>query len=182
MLSCFTVLFWGIFFVTASVVFSIKHFFEKFYDWIVYNKYAPLVTLGIGGLWFLCNVILLSEADLGAYKLQFFWLFGSVIFLAFFVMRELLAIRGLAVLLLLTSHASLRSVYCKPILYKNFFVSLVYITIIIGMLVGACPYVFRDFLKNIKSSKIFRKTTITLFSCCGGILIFIAIFSFHMIH
>ena len=174
-------LFWGIFFVTASVVFSIKHFFEKFYDWIVYNKYAPLVTLGIGGIWFLCNVILLSEADLGAYKLQFFWLFGSVIFLAFSVMRELLAIRGLAVLLLLLSHASLRSVYCKPITHKNFFVSLVYITIIIGMLVGACPYVFRDFFKKIKSSKFFRKTVIMLFACCGGILISIAAFSFRMI-
>ncbi|MDR1173794.1 MAG: hypothetical protein LBK24_03305, partial [Puniceicoccales bacterium] len=105
---------------------------------------------------FLVNVLHLSMADFGAHKFSLFAIFATIILFSFFKMRELLSIRGLAVLLLVCSKAMLDNVYCESVLWKNYFVSFVYLIIIFSMLIGSMPYLLRDFLDFLIKSKASR--------------------------
>ncbi|MDR1457542.1 MAG: hypothetical protein LBI47_01675 [Puniceicoccales bacterium] len=136
----------------AGLSFSGNHL-QKFNNWLLFSKYAPFVTLGIGGTIFLINVFHLNMADLGEHRFKLLILFAAIILLSFFKVRELLSIRGLAVLLLVCSKAMLDNVYGEPILWKNYFVSFVYLVIIFSMLIGSTPYLLRDFLNFLIKSK-----------------------------
>ncbi|MDR2603361.1 MAG: hypothetical protein LBC11_02260 [Puniceicoccales bacterium] len=135
--------------------FSSNHL-QKLSNWLLFSRYAPFVTLGIGGMAFLINVFYLNIADFGEYKFILLILFAMIILLSFFKMRELLSIRGLAILLLVCSKAMLDNIYCEPILGKNYFVSFVYLVIILSMLIGSMPYLLRDFLDFLIKSKVSR--------------------------
>jgi hypothetical protein len=101
-------------------------------------------------------VLHLSVADFGEHRFALFALFATIILLSFFKMRELLSIRGLAVLLLVCSKAMLDNVYCEPVLWKNYFVSFVYLVIIFSMIIGSMPYHLRYFLDFLIKSKTSR--------------------------
>ncbi|MDR1891329.1 MAG: hypothetical protein LBQ23_04145 [Puniceicoccales bacterium] len=148
---------------------------QKLSDWLLFSKYAPVLTLGVGGTCFLINVLHLSAADFGEYRLAFIVIFGMIILLSFFKMRELLAIRGLAVLLLVCSKAMLDNIYCEPILWKNYFVSFVYLIIIFSMLIGSMPYLFRDFLDFLIRSKPSRIILGICSMAYGTLLVFISL-------
>ncbi|MDR2432513.1 MAG: hypothetical protein LBD34_02055 [Puniceicoccales bacterium] len=149
--------------------FSSSHL-RKLSNWLLFSKYAPFVTLGIGGTVFLTNVFHLNVADFGEYRFILLILFATIILLSFFTIRELLSIRGLAVLLLVCSKAMLDNVYCEPIFGKNYFVSFVYSVIIFSMLIGSMPYLLRDFLDFLINSKASRMI-LGMFLMMYGILL-----------
>lgn len=127
----------------ALVVFSKKRLSEV-YDFFVFNKNSAFLTLGIGGCWFLLNVLHLSLADFGEYKHILFLIFFSVLLMSFIWLRELLAVRGIAVLCLVLSDAVLWCIYTEHMVGKVVFVSFVYVMISLSMLIGALPYLWRD--------------------------------------
>lgn len=150
------------------------------YVWLMFSKRAPMVTLGIGGMWFLWNVLHMSTADFGEYRGIFFLAFLSIILLSFYGMRELLAVRGLSVLLLVCSDMMLDSVYCEEIFLKNFFVAFVYGIIIFAMMIGSMPHLLRDMLQRLLLSRLLRTFCGILALACGLLLIFMALFSAQM--
>ncbi|MDR0741982.1 MAG: hypothetical protein LBE98_00765 [Puniceicoccales bacterium] len=160
--------------VTLLSLFSFSNnYLQKLSNWLLFSKYAPFVTLGIGGTVFLVNVFHLNMADFGEHRFALLALFATIILLSFFKMRELLSIRGLAVLLLVCSKAILDNVYCEPALWKNYFVSFVYLIIIFSMLIGSMPYLLRDFLDFLIKSKTSRVILGTFLMIYGMLLTFI---------
>lgn len=127
----------------ACVIFS-SRCLAVVYDFLIVNKNSAFVTLGIGGGWFLWNVLHLSMADFGEYRNVLFVIFGTVLLMSFIWLRELLSIRGLAVLCLMASDAVLWAVYTEQIFGKIIFVSFIYIVILLSMIVGSMPYLLRD--------------------------------------
>ncbi|MDR1596045.1 MAG: hypothetical protein LBR91_03960 [Puniceicoccales bacterium] len=174
----FTIFLAGAALIFLSSVLFVKDLLQKFHDWLIFSKTAPFATMGIGGAWFLVNVLRLSAADFGEYRDVLFLAFALVIVLSFFKMTELLAVRGLAVLLLVLSNFALDSVYCEQIRWKNFFVSLSYAVIALAMLVGAAPYVMRDGMVFLLKSKIPRMAIGSCVLAYGTLLILISTLSY----
>ncbi|MDR1413502.1 MAG: hypothetical protein LBI56_00995 [Puniceicoccales bacterium] len=138
--------------VLLSVLIFSRNFLAKTYNWLIFSKNAPFLTMGTGGIWFLVNVLRLSPADFGEYRVAFFTGFGVLILLSFFKMRELLAVRGVAVLMLLSAGLHLKLGSCESIFLKSFFISFVYLTIVLAMLIGSLPYILRDFMQVLLES------------------------------
>jgi hypothetical protein len=144
--------------------------------WLIFSKSAPMFTLGPGGVWFLANVLRLSPADFGEARIALFALFGSVVVAAFFKMRELLAIRGLAVLLLVCAKSMLDNVSGERIPMGLFFPSIAYAVVVFAMVIGTVPYTLRnalDFLLGPRGAAA-RVAIGTVLAACGLLLLFSA--------
>jgi hypothetical protein len=171
----FTVFFGGAALIFLSALLFFKKLMGKFYDWLIFSTNASPILLGIGGGWFLGNVLHLSPADFGDHRVLLFSMFSTVILLSFFKMRDLLAVRGLAVLLLVLSNFALTSVYCTAIPRKNFFVTFAYLVVIFAMTIGTFPYLMRDSLAFLLKSKVARMATGMCTFAYGVLLLWVSI-------
>jgi hypothetical protein len=133
-----------------------------------------MVTVGLGGVCFLKNVLFLSVADFGEYRVVLFLAFGTILLFSFSKMRELLSIRGLAILLLIYADLALSGVYCEQIYLKNAFVSFVYLVVILAMVIGTLPYLFRNFLELLLKSQCSRITLSSFMSTYGLLLLYVS--------
>ena len=113
--------------------------------------------VGIATVWFLWrHVAFLSEADFGNYKV----LIGAVTIgtagLSFVFAADFLAVRGLAMVILLWSREVLNSAFLHEVGSRLFLVSIVYILIVLSIYFGAWPYKLRDFIEwlNRKTARI----------------------------
>jgi hypothetical protein len=108
---------------------------------------ATILCFGAAALWFLWLVNNLSPADFGDYRLPLLALFAIVAVGAFFVARDFLAVRGLAILLLLAARPLLDAAFLQPPQSRLFLVAFVYAAMILaGLILGAMPYLLRDAL------------------------------------
>lgn len=109
---------------------------------------APLPTIvlfGSAGLWFLYNISQLGAADFGNLKHWLLILFGGVVLGSFFVVKDFLAVRGLAGLTLLASWHLLDAAYMEAPTSRLFLVTLVYVAIVLALYLGTVPFKLRDF-------------------------------------
>ncbi len=109
---------------------------------------ATLVLFGSGSLWFLYHVWNLSPADFGEYRVALTLGFAAIAGLSFKYVSDFLAVRGLAVLMLLTAMPLLEAAYMEyahP--QRLFMVTLVYAGIALAIYLGAAPYRLRDFFE-----------------------------------
>ena len=110
------------------------------------SKSASVLLFGSATLWFLWHVLNLSKADFGDYKNILLVAFGTVAIGSFFVVRDFLAVRGLAVLMLLAARPLLDSAYMLfQYPQRLVLVVAVYIGIILALWIGASPFRMRDF-------------------------------------
>lgn len=107
---------------------------------------AAFLFFGAGALWFLWRVWHLSPADFGEYRTLLTIAFAAIAALAFKYVPDFLAVRGLAILMLLGATPLLDAAYME---YSHpqrlFMVSLVYLGIALALYLGASPYRLRDF-------------------------------------
>lgn len=109
-----------------------------------------LAVLLMGGamVWFLLKIAHLGEADFGQYRQYIFLLFAAVGVASFFSLRDFLAVRGLAVLVLLCAQEVILKAsffqYGWPQLLLNGFT---YLAIVAALWLGASPFRMRDFLE-----------------------------------
>ena len=134
--------------------------------------------VGLSTLWFLWrHVAFLSEADFGNYKL----LIGTVAFgvsvLSFVFVPDFLAVRGLAMLILLWAREVLDSAFLHESDTRLFLVTVIYALIISALYFGAWPYKIREVFEwmNIRTSR-FTFLGWTLSSI--GLLIFLLSFTY----
>jgi hypothetical protein len=121
------------------------------------SKKCSFLFIGIATSWFLWrHVVFLSEADFGNYKL----LIGSVALgtaiLSFIYVPDFLAVRGLAMVLLLWAREVLDSAFLKDSLSRLFLVTIIYVIIVLSIYFGTWPYKMHEFISwlNRKSGRI----------------------------
>jgi len=114
-----------------------------------FPRSAPVghVVFSVAALWFLWNILHLSNADFGEYRVWLLIGFGLVAALSFTCVPDFLGVRGVAALVLIGSGPFLESAYMK---YDHparlFMVSAVYLAIALSIWLGAQPWRLRDFL------------------------------------
>jgi hypothetical protein len=109
------------------------------------SRTAALIFFGLGAAWFLYRVWHLSEADFGQYRRALFIFFTAVAVGAFVYVPDFLAVRGLAILVLLGAMPLLDAAYME---YEQpqrlVMVSVVYVAIALAIYLGASPFRLRD--------------------------------------
>lgn len=106
---------------------------------------ATVVFFGTGALCFLYRVWNLSPADFGEYRTILTIAFAAIALLAFKYTPDFLAVRGLAVLVLLGAMPLLDATYM--VYGGTLFMKVpVYIGIALALYLGASPFRLRDFL------------------------------------
>ncbi|HZZ59376.1 MAG TPA: hypothetical protein VFE31_16210 [Opitutaceae bacterium] len=112
------------------------------------SRGASFLLFGAGAVWFLYQIWNLSPADFGDYHVALTVGFGAVAILAFKCVPDFLAVRGLAVLILLGCWPLLMAGYLRfdhPQIY--FQKVLLYVALSLAIWVGAQPWRLRDFLE-----------------------------------
>jgi len=109
---------------------------------------ATLFFFGAGAAWFLYRVWHLSEADFGNYRTLLAVAFGAIALLSFKYVPDFLAVRGLAILVLLGASPLLDAAFMR---YEEpqrlLMVGFVYLSIALAIYFGALPYRLRDFFE-----------------------------------
>lgn len=112
------------------------------------SELGSKLFFGAGAAWFLYNVLHLSEADFGQYRLLLFLFFGVIAVASFFYVPDFLAVRGLCILVLLGAMPLLDAAYMEYAYPQRLFmVTAVFIGIVIALYLGAAPYRLRDFFE-----------------------------------
>jgi hypothetical protein len=109
------------------------------------SQNAAYLLFGSAAVWFLYYVTQLGPADFGQYKHLLFVLFLGTAVGAFYFVPDFLAVRGLAALILLTAGLLLEASfmhYGAALILKAF----VYAAIVVALIIGASPYLLRDFI------------------------------------
>lgn len=109
------------------------------------SELATYLTMGTASAWFLYRVLQLGEADFGAFRMYLFLGFGAVAFLSFIYVKDFLAVRGLAILILLAAWVILTPAFLQEPVTRLFLVSLVYLAIVVALYLGVSPFRLRDF-------------------------------------
>lgn len=109
---------------------------------------AAVLFFGTGAIWFLWNVLHLSPADFGDYRVWLAIGFAAIAVLAFKCVPDFLAVRGLCVLMLLAASPLLMAGY---MIYEPWTIYLykiaVYLGIVLAIWLGASPFRLRDFFE-----------------------------------
>jgi hypothetical protein len=104
------------------------------------------ILMGIGTAWFLWNVHIESLADFVAYKHLMLFGFGAVGVLACIFVRDYLAVRGMAVVLLLMAKLMLDTARWYDSEWRIVIAVLAYIWILAGMVFIISPWRLRDMI------------------------------------
>ena len=136
------------------------------------SKRCSFWFVGISTLWFLGrHVAFLSEADFGNYKL----LIGAIALgtgiLSFVFVADFLAVRGLAMMILLWSREVLDAAFLNDALSRLILVSVVYILIVLSIYFGAWPYKMRDFLEWLNQRSVRMSAFGWIFTLVGILII-----------
>lgn len=158
-----------IFVFCACICFRHTFRLEYIRNWMLYDKRAALVLFGSSIVILLYKIIHLTTADFGDYRILLFVLFSMICALSFCKVRELLAIRGLAILSLFFCDAVLDAIYLKISLINNMLTGIIYIAIVGWMAIGAAPYLLRDWIDCLVEHGDLRKLVGCLFGACATI-------------
>ncbi|MDR0393504.1 MAG: hypothetical protein LBH52_04765 [Puniceicoccales bacterium] len=110
------------------------------------NNFFGISIFVLGVLWFLWHVGHLSEADFGQYKHWLIFLFVCVFGACCVYWQDWLAVRGIALLAILTMHPCLSVGYMQLHPVRPWLSLLFYIVIVTALFFGVYPYRVRDFV------------------------------------
>ena len=144
------------------------------------SKSCTYLLFGGGSAWFLYQVWNLSEADFGDYHVLLFLAFGLIAVLAFKCVPDFLAVRGLAVVILLGAMPLLMASYLKfdqPGVYPKIYFQkvAVFLAIIAALWLGAQPWRLRDFLDWLFARESRTRWAGGLLATYGALLVAIAL-------
>lgn len=109
------------------------------------NRQAAIVTMVIGGGWFLWKITQLGKSDFGDYKNLLLILFGATLIGSILYVKDFLAVRGVSIIVLLSANTGLKAAFgLYDIPERLFLVSLLYVLIIAALIYGIMPYHMRE--------------------------------------
>lgn len=138
------------------------------------SQLAAIVFFGAATLAFLRVLSQLGPADFGDYRQILVVVFAAVGLGAFFVTKDFLAVRGLAVLALLAARAALDAsmAYTPPPDSRVVLNIFVYIVIVLAIYLGASPFHARDMLAWLFAKRLRARA---LGALCAGYGIVLAV-------
>lgn len=110
------------------------------------NETAGFILMGLGTAWFLYNLNAEAIADFAAYKKWMLTGFGALGLLSCIYVRDYLAVRGLAVVMLLLAWVTLNHTRWADSSWRMVMVVWAYAWVILGMWLTVSPFRLRDFL------------------------------------
>ena len=136
------------------------------------NIIAGYITMVIGTVWFI--VILENEnlADFGVYKTKMQIFFGVLGIGALFYLKDYLAVRGTAILLMLMAKLVIETIRLEDTDWRILFIAFAYIWIITGILFTVSPWRFRD-LANWKYANTGRTKNVCAASTVVGVIMLV---------
>jgi len=109
------------------------------------HRLTAMVTMLLGGGWFLWNISQLGQADFGDYKNILLLLFGGTLVGSILYVQDFLAVRGVAILVLLSANVGLKSAFALyDIPERLVLVSILYLFIVLAIYYGTLPFRMRD--------------------------------------
>lgn len=136
------------------------------------------VLMGIGTIWFLYNLQSEAIADFAAYKKYMLLAFGAIGVLTCIFVRDFLAVRGLAVCLLLLAWFTLNRTRWEDSSARLILVVWAYLWVICGMWFTISPWRLRDFLNWWTASSSRLKLGSVLQLALGAIVLVLGLTAF----
>lgn len=121
------------------------------------SEAAAVVTMGLGGLWFLYKMWFLGPQDAlfgPMTNLVFVAIFGAGWIGSFFVLKDFLAVRGACVLILMAAFFALKAGWMHYEAGALFLKAVVYALIVLAIWWGVSPFRARDFLNWLERASI----------------------------
>lgn len=109
------------------------------------HRLTGVLTMLLGGGWFIWKVLQLGAADFGDYKELMALLFAGTLIASILYVQDFLAVRGVAILLLLIANVGLKGAFgLYDIPGRLVLVTVLYVIIFGGIVYGLMPYLMRD--------------------------------------
>lgn len=136
------------------------------------DRMTGIVTMLLGGGWFLWKISQLGQSDFGDYKNILLLLFAATLFGSIFYVRDFLAVRGVAILILLSANTGLKSAFG---LYETpsrlILVTILYLFIVLALWYGIMPFKMRDTVNWLYRSTVRAKIMGIVFILMGSSLL-----------
>lgn len=142
------------------------------------NETIGFILMGLGTLWFLNNVNQEAIADFAAYKKFMLIGFGALGVLTCIFVRDYLAVRGLAVCLLLAAWVTLNHTRWANSQWRLILVVWAYVWIIAAMWLTVSPWRLRDYLNWLTASEQRIRISSALRLCLGIVVIVLGVTAF----
>jgi hypothetical protein len=109
------------------------------------HRLTGILTMLVGGGWFLWKIAQLGQSDFGDYKVWLFLLFAATLVGSILYVPDFLAVRGVAILALLSANVGLKSAFgLYDIPQRLVLVSVLYAVIVAALTYGIIPFKARD--------------------------------------
>ena len=109
------------------------------------DRATAIVTMLLGGGWFLWKITRLGQSDFGDYKNLLFILFAATLVGSLLYVKDFLAVRGVAILVLLSANTGLKSAFgLYDVPARLVLVAILYLFILAALMYGTIPYKMRD--------------------------------------
>ncbi|MEY3001120.1 MAG: hypothetical protein RL648_1334 [Verrucomicrobiota bacterium] len=142
------------------------------------HRLTGILTMLVGGGWFIWKILQLGPADFGDYKEWMALLFAVTVVAAIFHVPDFLAVRGVAILALLTANVGLKSAYALyDIPGRLLLVTVLYVIIIAGIIYGIMPYLMRGTVRFI-SAEPSRLRAMGAGLCVTGMALLVTAFTY----
>ena len=139
------------------------------------HRVTGVVTMLIGGGWFLWKISRLGQSDFGDYKNLLLLLFLATLFGSIYYVRDFLAVRGVAIIILLSANTGLKAafgLYDTPA--RLVLVTILYIFIVLAIWYGIMPFKMRDTVSWLYKSPVRARILGALFILMGSSLLLAA--------
>jgi hypothetical protein len=165
--------------ILIGVVFSLPQIYalaepERFSEHVrkfPRNETVGFVLMGLGTLWFLSNLNNEAIADFAAYKKLMLVGFGLLGVLTCIFVRDYLAVRGLAVCLLLLAWVTLNHTRWAHSSWRLLLVVWAYVWIVAAMWLTVSPWRLRDYLGWMTANEQRIRISSALRLCLGLLVI-----------
>lgn len=142
------------------------------------HRATAVVTMLLGGGWFLWKILHLGPSDFGNYKHLLFDLFAATLVGSILYVKDFLAVRGVAILTLLCAHVGLQAAYGHyEIPARLFLVTVLYLLIVAALYFGTMPYRMRDCIRFLYANPLRVRVFGSVFALTGlGLLLSTALY------
>ncbi len=141
----FTILAAAVLFTIGFPLLAVPSKIEKGFRAFPRDRATGLVTMILGGGWFLWKISQLGQSDFGDYKSYLMILFAATLIGSIFYVKDFLAVRGVSVLILLSANTGLKSAFgLYDIPERLVLVTILYIFIVLALWYGIMPFKMRD--------------------------------------
>ncbi|HKJ91074.1 MAG TPA: hypothetical protein VJ960_08085, partial [Oceanipulchritudo sp.] len=109
------------------------------------HRPTGVATMLVGGGWFLWKILQLGQSDFGDYKNLLFLLFAGTLIGSLLYVRDFLAVRGVAILILLSANTGLKAAFgLYDIPERLVLVGILYLFIVLALYYGVLPFKMRE--------------------------------------